>query len=117
MPTVQPLPCQTTTPVGPAPHLPAPSNSSVAVGSRKIGPTPKVKPLNVRLGEESSWSCRRSTWTREAGTGKEVVLAKHYGARIVREITYQSGLSVMGTTGWIFTNHWEPSSSVPTLPL
>ena len=29
----------------------------------------------------------------------------------MREITYQSGLSVMGTTGWMFTNHWEPSCS------
>ena len=52
MPTVHPLPCQARTPVGPPPHFPAPSSSSVAVGSRKIGPAPKVKPLNVRLGEK-----------------------------------------------------------------
>src|SRR4029079_12427534 len=52
MPTDQPLPCQTSTPVGPVPHLPAPSSSSVAVGSRKIGPAPQVTPLIGLLGEK-----------------------------------------------------------------
>src|SRR6476619_4233200 len=115
-PTVQPLPCQTTTPVGPVAHFPAPSSSSVAVGSRKMGPAPKVKSLNVRFGEKQSPCVVSRRPDCEAEPGKRPFWLNITG-RIVREITYQSSLSVNGTTGWMFTNHCEPSLSVPTSPL
>src|SRR6478736_978946 len=115
-PTVQSLPCQTTTPVGPAPHFPAPSSSSVPVGNRKIGPAPTVKPWNVRLGEKYRPSVVSRRPDCEPEPGKRPFWLNITG-RIVREITYQSSLSVNGTTGWMFTNHCEPSLSVPTSPL
>src|SRR5215208_7729337 len=52
MPRDHPPPCHTRTPVGPAPHFPAPSRSSVPVGSKKMGPKPHVKPFTVWLGEK-----------------------------------------------------------------
>ena len=45
------LPCQTRTPVRPAPHFPAPSSSSVPVGSRKIG-----RAAGVLVWQGSGWS-------------------------------------------------------------
>jgi hypothetical protein len=92
------------TAVGPAPHLPCPSASSVAVGNCRIGPTPQITCPGL-AGERKS-----DSWMSPSpNTSPNPGASSGWSTRgtIVREIRFQSGVSRNGMTGWTWRTYWR----------
>src|SRR6185369_11514819 len=84
MPTVHPLPCQTTTPVGPAPHFPAPAAHRLRWAA-KNWPGSQGEAIECSAWRKiKSLRCVAQTRLR-AGAGEEAALAKHYGKDCSRD--------------------------------
>ena len=96
-PTVQGPDCFSATPVTPAPHWLV-AMWSVAVGIRKAGPTPQIRPAAVGcFGEKKKlWVVApRPNWWSSPGTTPSF----QTDGRMVREMTFQFSLIEKGMTG------------------
>jgi hypothetical protein len=110
IPNVQGPSCLRTTAVGPAPHLPVPSNSSVAVavGMRNAGPAPQTMPLSVGFEGEKKKLWVMSPRPTCVPDGPAMSFCQVSG-RMVREMTFQSSFIANGMTGWLFSVALSPS--------
>src|SRR5436190_12577516 len=91
-------------------------NLSVAVGIRKTGPAPQMRPPRVGFcGEKNRlWTVSpRPNWLRSEAGGEGTTFFCATIGMMVREIRFQLRLSVTGTTGWTLSRYCDPSSSEP----
>src|SRR5262244_3809832 len=98
MPTVHGPASRNAPPVGPRPHFLEPRSSSLAVGSRKTGPTPHEIPPRVCCRGEKKKLCsvsERPVCVPEPGK----ISRCETKDRIVREIRLQLSFSENGITG------------------
>jgi hypothetical protein len=96
------------------PHFPVPSVSSVAVGSRKTGPTPQISPLSVgALGDKNSdWTVSPIPLVPSLpGTSPSMST----NGTMVREMRFHSSPIEKGMTGCTFRS--QRSASVVPKPL
>ena len=104
--------CTSTTPVGPIPHLPVPSRSSVAVGKRNTAPTPQTTPPAVgALGDRKTLCSVSPIPNCDPDSGRR--LRYETTGTMVREITFQPAPIAKGITGCTFSRQRDPARSGP----